>query len=88
MQRENTACLGNVIKSARRSMKMTQLQLADRLQITARYLKAIENNGKNPSYDLFVRILHELKISADMIFYHDHEDEMPAPRILPFRRAV
>ncbi len=83
MQKENVECLGSAIKSARQTMKMTQIQLADKLHITPRYLKAIENSGRNPSYDLFVRILYELDISADMIFYYDHKDERTATKILP-----
>jgi transcriptional regulator with XRE-family HTH domain len=63
--------LGCVVKSARQAMQLTQSQLAQRLGITARYLKAIENSGQKPSYDLFVRIVRELDISADAVVYPD-----------------
>jgi len=68
-------------------MELTQAQLAVRLGITVRYLKAIENSGRKPSYDLLVRIVRELDIPTDMIFYPEHENEKPAVKILPFRRA-
>jgi len=79
--------LGDVVKSTRQLMKLTQLQLADRLGITVRYLKAIENSGRKPSYDLLVRIVRELDIPTDIVFYPEHEIEKPAVKILPFRRA-
>jgi hypothetical protein len=40
---------------------------------TVRYLKAIENSGQKPSYDLFVRIVRELDISADIVVYPDEQ---------------
>lgn len=56
---------GNVIKSARVSKNMTQSELAKRLSITPRYLKAIENSGRKPSYHLLTRMIYELDISMD-----------------------
>jgi transcriptional regulator with XRE-family HTH domain len=68
--------LGGVVKSARQSMQLTQSQLAERLYITVRYLKSIENSGQKPSYDLLVRIVRELDITADTVFY-PKGDERP-----------
>jgi transcriptional regulator with XRE-family HTH domain len=65
--------LGSVVKSARQAIQLTQSQLAERLNITVRYLKAIENSGQKPSYDLFVRIVRELDISADTVVYPDEQ---------------
>jgi transcriptional regulator with XRE-family HTH domain len=61
--------LGNAIKSARQSKGWTQSHLADLLSVTTRYLKAIENSGRKPSYALLIRIVRELDISADTFFY-------------------
>jgi transcriptional regulator with XRE-family HTH domain len=44
--------LGAAIKSARQLSGMTQKELAGRLEITERYLKAIENSGRIPGYKL------------------------------------
>jgi transcriptional regulator with XRE-family HTH domain len=60
--------LGGVVKSARQSKGITQAQLAERLGITLRHLKAIENSGQKPSYDLLVRTVRELDISGDAVF--------------------
>lgn len=53
---------GYAVKSTRRSMGMTQVQLAEKLRITSRYLKGIENSGRTPSYDLFMRIIEVLSM--------------------------
>jgi transcriptional regulator with XRE-family HTH domain len=60
---------GGAVKAARIAKGMTQTQLTEVLGITPRYLKAIENSGKKPSYDLLSRIIHELDMSADEVFY-------------------
>ena len=61
--------LGSVIREARMVNKQTQKQLAARLNISTHYLLSIENNRKKPSYDLLFRIIRELSIPADKIFY-------------------
>lgn len=62
-------CLGGVIKTARQANGFTQAQLAERLGITARYLIAIEKGNQTPSYNLLFRLIRELEIPADSIFY-------------------
>lgn len=57
------------MKSARSALGMTQEQLAERLDVSARYIMLIENSHKNPSYDLLFRIIRELSIQSDLIFY-------------------
>jgi transcriptional regulator with XRE-family HTH domain len=56
---------GQTIKAARKRLCITQLQLAEKLHITSRYLKSIENSGQKPSYALFIQIIRELGIQAD-----------------------
>ena len=65
--------MGKVIKAVRKSKGLTQGQLAGLLRITPRYVKAIENSGRKPSYDVFVRIVRELEIPADTIIYPENE---------------
>ena len=74
MQRKNRDSLGEVIKSARQSLGITQMKLAERLHISERYLKAIENSGRKPSYDLFVRIVKMLEIHAYAIARFENEE--------------
>jgi transcriptional regulator with XRE-family HTH domain len=61
--------LGSVIKTARKSKRLTQKQLAEKLCISPRYLKAIENSGRKPSYDLLNRAIYELEIAAELVFF-------------------
>jgi transcriptional regulator with XRE-family HTH domain len=69
VSKENTLDnLGGAIKSARQARGITQSQLAERLGITIRHLKAIENSGQKPSYDLLARTVRELDISGDTVF--------------------
>ncbi len=60
--------LGTVVKSARKNKKLTQMELSEELGITPRYLQAIENENKTPSYHLLFRILSYLNIPADSVF--------------------
>ena len=61
--------LGDIIKSVRQENGITIEMLADRIDITERYLYRIENEGKKPSYDVLYRLIRELSISPDSIFY-------------------
>ena len=79
---------GSVVKSARQAKGLTQSQLAESLKITPRYLKAIENSGRKPSYDLLVRIIRELEIPADTIFYPESEDIISSAKIIPLRKIT
>jgi transcriptional regulator with XRE-family HTH domain len=69
--------LGSAIKTARSEKHLTQKQLAERLFITPHYLMAIENKQQIPSCDLLFRIIRELDLSADAIFYPEHEENRP-----------
>lgn len=61
--------LGDIIKYARQKADITIEALADRVDITERYLYRIENEGKKPSYDVLYKLIRELSISPDSIFY-------------------
>lgn len=61
--------LGVIIKSARQRANITMESLAEKVGITERYLYRIENEGKKPSYDVLYKLIHELAISSDSIFY-------------------
>jgi len=61
--------LGNILKTARKRNSLTREQFAEKINITPRYLMSIENENKKPSYDVLFRLIRELGISADTIFY-------------------
>ena len=61
--------LGSIIKVAREKSGFTIEALADKVGITERYLYRIENEGKKPSYDVLYKLIRELSILPDLIFY-------------------
>ena len=65
--------LGPIIKAARKSRGHTREQLAEWIYITPRYLMSIENESQKPSYDVLFRLIRELGISADSIFYPESQ---------------
>lgn len=64
-----TETLGDILKSAREKADITVEALADRVGITERYSYRIENEDKKPSYDVLYKLIRELSISPDSIFY-------------------
>lgn len=64
-----TEMLGSIIKAARQRSKITMEALAEKVGITERYLYRIENEGKYPSYEVLYKIIRELSINPDLIFY-------------------
>lgn len=66
---KNKNNLGNIIKRARLNKQYTREQLAEKIHISSRYLTSIENEDKKPSYDILYKLIRELGIPADSIFY-------------------
>ena len=62
---------GHILKDIRTKKGYTREQLSERAGISTRYLSAIENEQREPSYDVLYRLFHSLGISADTIFYPD-----------------
>lgn len=74
---------GHILKDIRLDKGYTRQQLAERADISIRYLSSIENEQRKPSYDVLYRLFHSLGISADTIFYPNecHSDNSEAERI-------
>lgn len=64
-----TEMLGSIIKTARQRSEITMEALAEKVGITERYLYRIENEGKYPSYEVLYKLVRELAINPDLIFY-------------------
>ncbi len=69
MEHNSFDMLGSILKTARKAKGLTREQLAEIINITPRYLMSIENENKKPSLDVLFRLVRELGISADTIFY-------------------
>ena len=61
--------LGRTIKQARIAAKLTQDELSERIGITGRYIMALENERKQPSFEVLCKLIHTLNIPAERIFY-------------------
>ncbi|WP_295749000.1 helix-turn-helix transcriptional regulator [uncultured Oscillibacter sp.] len=60
---------GEIAKAARLRAELTIETVAERADITERYLYRIENEGKRPSFEVLCRLIRVLSIPADSIFY-------------------
>lgn len=60
---------GAVLKAARQEAGLTVEALAERVGVTDRYIYRLENNGKTPGYAVLCRLIRELAISPDLLFY-------------------
>ena len=65
--------LGVILKDAREAMNYTRELIADRANISVRYLTAIENEGRKPSYKVLYRLIRSIGISADLVFYPEEQ---------------
>lgn len=67
--------LGDIIKNARIKADITVEVLAAKVGITERFLYRIENEGKKPSYDVLYKLIWELSILPDLIFYPEKQSK-------------
>lgn len=57
--------IGSAIKNERKRAGLTREQLAEQINISPRYLIAIENDGQAPSFHVFCDLIRLFNISAD-----------------------
>ncbi|MEG0900450.1 MAG: helix-turn-helix transcriptional regulator [Oscillospiraceae bacterium] len=63
--------MSSVIKSARENADITIEALAAKIDISERYIYRIENEQKKPSFNVLLKLIRELAINSDLIFYPD-----------------
>lgn len=69
--------IGNKIYQLRRSINMTQQELADKIGISVTFLSEIENGRKSMSVDTLVNLSKGLQVSLDtIVFGNDTENDM------------
>lgn len=67
--REYALALGNAVKQARLKQKLTQLEVADRIQADERTILNIEHCKGNPKMEILWPLLRTLGIDANTVFY-------------------
>ena len=59
--------MGDRIKEARKQQRLTQEQLAERLDISVEFVGQIERGLKLPSMQVFIKLIEALNVSADYL---------------------
>jgi transcriptional regulator with XRE-family HTH domain len=72
--------IGAAIKRARIKRGISREVLAEICDISVGYIKAIENMGKNPGFQVFWKLVTIFDISVDEYFYPDREPKMDSRR--------
>ena len=67
--------LGAVVKSTRLKMKLTQEELAVRVEIGSRAISGIENEEFKPSFEKLCELIWTLGIDANDIFYPESSEK-------------
>lgn len=67
--------LGEIIKNARAKADITVEALANKVGVSERFIYRIENEGKKPSYDILYKLIRELAIVPDQIFFPEKQEK-------------
>ncbi len=71
---------GKAVKEARESRGWSREQLAETLDLAARYIMYIETRGQHPSLQKLYEIATLFHISIDQFFYPDSSESKPTLR--------
>ena len=63
--------IGQAVKAAREGSGLTREQLAEQMDLAARYIMSIENTGQRPSLQVFYELVTMFDISVDQYFFPD-----------------
>lgn len=62
---------GKLIREARLNRGLSIPEMAEKLNISTRYLMKIENGRNMPSYKLLKKIINIIEMDANVFFYDD-----------------
>ena len=68
MRKVNTIKIGKFLQSIRKSNGYTQEKLAEKIDVSVRYISDIEQDRSMPSFEVLIRICNIFKISLDQVF--------------------
>ena len=60
--------IGKIIQTIRKSNGYTQERLAEKIEVSVRYISDIEQDRAKPSYEVLIRICNLFHIGIDQIF--------------------
>jgi transcriptional regulator with XRE-family HTH domain len=70
-ERYDFKAIGQAIKTAREYREITREQLAGKLDLAPRYIMAIENQGQQPSFQVFYELITMFNIPVDRYLFLD-----------------
>lgn len=68
--------LGEIVRETRKSKKMSQEMLAEKLGVCKRTIIDVEKNTANPKFELLYVLVRELDLPLDEIFYQDLTEDL------------
>lgn len=70
--------MGTRIKSRRKELKMSQAELAEKINVTNNHISSIETGKQVPSLDVFVNICEQLHTTPDYLLLGNlHQRNIP-----------
>lgn len=75
---EYAQLLGNAVKTARGKMELTQLAVANSIDIDCRTVLNIENNKGNPKMEVLYPLIRTLHIDPWDVFYPEMQRQSPS----------
>ncbi len=68
MRKASTIKIGTNLQQIRKSNGYTQEKLAEKIEVSVRYISDIEQDRAKPSYEILIRICNVFKVTLDQIF--------------------
>ena len=78
MPKQTDKELGLFFKNARHEQKLTYEELAEKAEMSSRYLKEIENGGRVPSFHKIRKLVRALNVPPEPLFYPNNDEQITA----------
>lgn len=80
--------IGDRIKQLRTDAKMTQPELAAKLEVTRSAVATYENNTRQPSFHILVRIAEIFHVSTDYLLLGSRDDSLDVSGLTIDQKAI
>lgn len=80
--------IGDRIKQLRTDSKMTQPELAEKLDVTRSTVAAYENNTRQPSFSILIRLAHIFHVSTDYLLLGNDNDTVDVSGLSGEQRTI
>ena len=80
--------IGDRIKQLRTDAKMTQPELAAKLEVTRSAIATYENNTRQPSFHILVRIAEIFHVSTDYLLLGSRDDSLNVSGLTIDQKAI